>query len=126
MGSVPVLSNRVILTLHSSLLPLQEGILIIRSRSAWDVHGKPTDEVGANMAEFALGSIATMASNNPAIQTLGQLPTLGSRLKVTWAFATALLVSIAGMHSVLSAVTIYADWWNKAHLLGTFDGLQQG
>ena len=124
MGPVSVLSHRVILTLYSPLLPLQEGKLIIRSRSAWDVHGKPTDEVGANMAEFALGSIATMASNNPPIQIPGYLPTLGSRLEVTWAFAIALLVSIVGMHSVLSAASIYADRWNKAHLLGNFDGFQ--
>ena len=124
MGSVSVLSHRVILAPYSPLLQLWEGILIIWSRSAWDIHGKPTDEVGANMAEFALGSIATMASNNPAIQIPGHLPTLGSRLEVTWAFAIALLVSIAGMHSVLSAATIYADWWNKAHLLGTLNRLQ--
>ena len=76
------------------------------------------------MAEFALGSIAMMASNNPAVQMRGQLPTLGSRLEVTWAFAIALLVSIAGVHSVLCVASIYADWWNKAHLLETFDRLQ--
>lgn len=69
------------------------------------------------MAEFALGSIATMATNNLSIQISGTLPTLGSRLEVTWAYAIALLVIIAGVHSALLASAIYADWWNRTHLL---------
>ena len=69
------------------------------------------------MAEFALGSIATIASNNPAILIPGHLPTLGSRLEVTWAFAIGLLISIAGVHSVLTAAAIFADRWNRANLL---------
>lgn len=69
------------------------------------------------MAEFALGSIATMATNNPSIQIPGHLPTLGTQLEVKWAFAIALLVCIAGVHSALFASTIYADWWNQTVLL---------
>lgn len=69
------------------------------------------------MAEFALGSIATMATKNPSIQIPGNLPTLGTRLEITWAFAIALLVCIASVHSALSASAIYANWWNRVHLL---------
>lgn len=83
----------------------------------WDIHYKSLDHVGSNMAEFALGSIATMATNNLSIQISGTLPTLGSRLEVTWAYAIALLVIIAGVHSALLASAIYADWWNRTHLL---------
>ncbi|MCJ1268370.1 hypothetical protein MMC22_008258 [Lobaria immixta] len=83
----------------------------------WDIHSKKIDHVGSNMAEFALGSIATMATNNPSIQISGTLPTLGRRLEVTWAYAIALLVIIAGVHSALLASAIYADWWNRTHLL---------
>ena len=86
--------------------------------SAWDVHGKPSDEVGANMAEFALGSIATMGSNNPSIQIPGHLPTLGSQLKVTWSFAIALLVSILGFHTLLFALAFYGNCWNTTRLIG--------
>lgn len=69
------------------------------------------------MAEFALGSIATMASYNPPIQIPGHLPTLGSRLKVDWPFAFSLLICIAGVHSALFAFTMYTDWRNKNFLL---------
>ena len=100
MDPVSVLSNLVILTPHSPFLWLQVDILNIRSSSAWDVHGQPADNVGANMAEFALGSIATMGSNNPTTQLPGQLPTPGSRLEVKWSFAISLLVSIVGIHII--------------------------
>ena len=69
------------------------------------------------MAEFALGSIATMASDNPSIPIAGHLPILGSSLNVTWAFAIALLLCIAGAHSALFALAIYASRWNGKHLL---------
>lgn len=67
------------------------------------------------MAEFALGSIATMATNNPTIRIPGNLPIPGSRLKITWAFAIALLVCIAGVHSLLFLLAIRADRWNRNH-----------
>ena len=71
------------------------------------------DEVGANMAEFALGSIATMASNNPPAVIPRSLPRLGSRLKVDWSFAVAVFACIAAAHSALSALTTYIDWQNR-------------
>jgi hypothetical protein len=58
-----------------------------------------------------------MASNNPPIQITGTLPTLGSQLKVDWPFAIALLVCIAGIQLGLSALAVYADWWNRTYLL---------
>ena len=75
------------------------------------------DEVGANMAEFALGSIATLASKNPPTVIPGSLPRLGSRLKVDWAYAIAVFVCIAAAHSALSALATYIEWRNRATLL---------
>ena len=69
------------------------------------------------MAEVALGSLATMAANNPSLRLPGSLPTLGSRLKVDWNFALILLLCIAGCHFVLFGLAIYAHWWNKMNLL---------
>ena len=67
------------------------------------------------MAEFALGSIAAMASNNPPIQIPGWLPSLGSRLKVSWGFAIYLLVCIIAVHSALSALAFYVNSRNRIH-----------
>jgi len=69
------------------------------------------------MAEFALGSISTMATNNPSIYVNGHLPILGSRLHVDWAGAIALLVCVAGVHTALSVMATYANRWNRTHLL---------
>ena len=69
------------------------------------------------MAEFALGSIATLGSNNPPATIHGSLPRLGSHVDVNWAFAIALLVCIAGVHTVLSLLAFRARSWNEAHLL---------
>lgn len=67
------------------------------------------------MAEFAVGSIAAMASNNPPIQLPGWLPSLGSRLKVLWGFAVYLLVCIAAVHCFgflckLAELDSFAEW----------------
>ena len=75
------------------------------------------------MAEFALGSFATMGSNNPTTRRPGQLPTLGSRLEVKLPFAISLLVFVAGIHTILAAAAIYTNHWNKSHLLGNFQRL---
>lgn len=76
------------------------------------------DNVSANMAEFALGYIATMASNNPNITLDGHLPIPGSQLDVIWPSAIALLVCILVVHTALSAFAFYANWYNKIYLLG--------
>ena len=68
------------------------------------------------MAEYALGSIATMANNNPTIRISGNLPIPGSRLKVNWPFAIALLVCITGVHTALIILAIQADRWNGRHV----------
>lgn len=57
--------------------------LSLSSRSAWEVHYKDTDEVGADMAEFTIGSISTMARTNRQTQfDSSVVPYLGSHLEV--------------------------------------------
>lgn len=75
-------------------------------RTAWEIHFHTADEVGANMAEFAIGSLATMASKNPRIPIHGTVPHLGSRLHVYWPYAIALCLSIAGIHLALFLATV--------------------
>ena len=61
------------------------------------------------MAEFALGSLATMANLNPSIQIWGGVPHLGSHLTVYghWRPAIALLASIVGLHFALIITVVW-------------------
>ena len=75
--------------------------------SAWEIHYKSLDYVGADMAEFALGSLATMAERNPMVVKNGAMPWLGSRVKPDWKTAKALCASIASLHLVLLGLAFY-------------------
>ena len=76
-------------------------LLILISSSAYEVHFREADQVGADMAEFAFGSLSMMAYTNPQIKLPGLIPYLGSRLQVHWYYIIPLLVGIAGVHLVL-------------------------
>ena len=78
-------------------------------RSTWEVHSHTADHVGANMAEFAIGSISTLAKQNPRTQLQGTVPYLGTQLEVFWRYTSALLIGITGVHFVLFVVVIYAS-----------------
>ena len=58
--------------------------LILSSRPAWEVHLKEPDEVGADMAEFAIGFISTMARTIDQIQVDSLVPHLGNHLEMKW------------------------------------------
>jgi len=116
MDLLPILSRFATIPCLQIFALIEGPMLTLGPRNPWDIHGKPTDEVGANMAGFALGSIATMGSNSPLVSIPGHLPILGSQLKVVWGFAVGLLVSFAAVHSTLSALAFYASWWNKTQL----------
>ena len=75
-------------------------------RSDWEIHFLSIEEIGANMARFAIQSLATMVLRNPAIRIRGSVPYLGSRLVVHWQYFIALLSCIVGVHFVLFAVTV--------------------
>ena len=77
-------------------------------RAAWETHHRDAKGVGADMAEFAIGSLATMASLNPRIQMVGSVPYLGSHLTVCWRDVIALFVCIVGIHFALFASAIWA------------------
>ena len=78
------------------------------SRLHWEVHFKDPDEVGADMVEFAIGSISTMAYRNPTIQVNGKVPYLGSPIEVKWFYLIPLLAGISGAHMALFMLNIYA------------------
>ena len=76
-------------------------MLTLSGSSAYETHFAQPDRVGAFMAEFALGSLATMARLNPLIETQGMVPYLGSRLDVHWNYMIILVIGIAAVHLLL-------------------------
>ena len=89
------------------------SLLKSHRRSAWETHHHNMDDVGANMAEFALGSLSTLFTTAPQIQIPGTVPYLGSRLQVFWPYAIALLVAIAIAHFVIAFSVI----WFTRHII---------
>ncbi|KAI9889431.1 MAG: hypothetical protein M1814_005294 [Vezdaea aestivalis] len=69
--------------------------------SKYEVHFQNKSKVGANMAEFAIGSIAEMARRNPRITVNGIVPRMGTSVQIYWRYAIPLLVFIAAFQAVL-------------------------
>ena len=59
------------------------------------------------MAEFAIGSISTLASRNPQLPVNGLVPYLGSHLTVYWQTAIPLCACIAAAHFALFALAVF-------------------
>ncbi|KAL8642578.1 MAG: hypothetical protein Q9226_008494 [Calogaya cf. arnoldii] len=76
--------------------------------TVWEIHHKNTSHVGANMARFAIGSIAEMAAANSRIQVQGLVPHLGSHLEIHWEYVVPLLIGIITTHLVLFLSAILA------------------
>ena len=61
-----------------------EEPIVSSSSSAGEIHFKAHNQVGADMAEFAIGSMSTMAPTNRHIQVDSLVPHLASPLEVKW------------------------------------------
>lgn len=82
--------------------------MISNSRSPLEIDTRDPDEVGALMAEFAIRSIATMASQNRLIRLPGLTPKLGASLQVKRLWSPLLLViGILAFQALLIAVTMF-------------------
>ena len=71
-----------------------------------EVHGQSDEQASANMAEFALRSLATMVNANPAITLRGKVPNLGSRLNIKKRFCYSLLIVNVAGHLILLVTAI--------------------
>ena len=60
------------------------------------------------MAEHAIVSLAQMVSRNPSIQTPGQVPHLGSKVSVRWAYFEALMATIVAVDTLIIAFSYLA------------------
>ncbi|KAI4219046.1 MAG: hypothetical protein L6R36_008593, partial [Xanthoria steineri] len=76
--------------------------------SPWEIHNHDARHVGANMAQFAIGSIAEMAAENRRNQVQGLVPHLGSHLEIRWGYVAALFAGIIVTHLVLYLSVILA------------------
>ena len=77
------------------LQPTDVGLSCLPS-TPWEVHFLPDERASANMAEFALRSLAGMAEANPVISLPGQLPHLGSHLTIHKLFYAIFIVLTVG------------------------------
>ncbi|KAL8650399.1 MAG: hypothetical protein Q9210_003853 [Variospora velana] len=77
----------------------------------WDTYGHKDAQVGINMAEFAIRTIAAMAEQNPRIDVEGRVPHLGSRLNVSnhWRYTGVLLACIVGAQFLLFVGTAWTS-----------------
>ena len=75
--------------------------------SSWETDKLDADTVGGRIAQFAIGSLAAMAGLNPRSPIQGTLPTLGYHLSIHWNYIIALAVTIAGVHCILIALTLW-------------------
>lgn len=75
--------------------------------SFWETDNLPAQAVGRRMAEFAIGSLASMSNYNLHTRIPGTLPTLGYSLSVKWEFIIALAAVITGVHSLLVGLILF-------------------
>lgn len=76
-------------------------------RNEWELPFQNATKAGANMAEFAIRSLSTMANRNPSIQVRGLVPYLGTSLEVYWKYAIPLCACIIAVQLALS-IFVYA------------------
>lgn len=81
-------------------------MLSITFRNDWELHYHDATTAGANMAEFAIRSLSTMADRNSSIQAPGLVPHLGTGLEVYWKYALVLCGCIVVVQLALS-ISVY-------------------
>lgn len=72
-------------------------------RDDMELHFHNATKAGANMAEFAIRSLSTMAYKNPLVQVPGLVPHLGSSLDVNRKYFFGLCCGIAVAQYLLSS-----------------------
>lgn len=77
--------------------------------SYWEATNRTAHDIGATIAEFTLGSLASMANLNPKELRPGTIPILGYRLHAQWNFIIALAVSIGFGHCLLVAIMLWVS-----------------
>lgn len=88
--------------------PIKKNTLLTHaSRNEFELHFQDDQRAGANMAEFAIRSLSTMAYRNPTIQVPGLVPHLGTSLDVHWNYLIPLCVCIVVVQVALSIFVFF-------------------
>lgn len=96
--------------LHGSdFVVFESERLILAFRNRWELHYHNATVAGANMAEFAIRSLSTLAFRNPSIQVPGLVPYLGTSLAVYWTYAFILCAGIVAVQILLSFLVYKFD-----------------
>ena len=77
--------------------------------SYWETYQKSANEVGQNMAKFALGAIAGLGNLNPRVPRQGTLPVLGYKTSVNWRYAIALIACVGAVHFMLVLFIVWVS-----------------
>ena len=86
--------------------PLTASFLL---RHTWNIqNGTSNSDVGANIAEHAIVSLAEMMANNLTVQRPGLVPYLGTKLMVDWRYFAALMASIIVCDSLATVLGLMA------------------
>ena len=95
-----------------SILLGNQGFIISESerlthalRDDMELHFQNASKAGANMVEFAIRSLSTMAFRNPSVQVPGLVPYLGTSLDLNWKFFMSLCSCIVFGQILLSVFT---------------------
>lgn len=75
-------------------------------RDDMELHFHNASKAGANMVDFAIRSLSTMAYKNPSIQVPGLVPYLGTSLDLNWKIFLGLSSGIVVAQCLLS-ILIY-------------------
>lgn len=74
-------------------------------RDDMELHFQNASKAGANMVEFAIRSLSTMALRNPSVQVPGLVPYLGTSLELNWKILAGLFSGIVVAQLLLSIFT---------------------
>ena len=78
-------------------------------RDDMELHFQNASKAGANMVEFAIRSLSTMAFRNPPVQVPGLVPYLGTSLDLNWKIFISLGSCIV-FAQVLLSIFIYLSY----------------
>ena len=99
------LSGRLVHTPNGE--PLWAQYKLYTSGNYFETQGDSAQQVGRNMAEFAISALTGMAKINPSQIVPGTLPILGYHLDLQWKYIIPLAVCIGGVHLILIMLTVW-------------------
>lgn len=93
--------------IRSAMCNLPSRLRYYIHSSYWETNDLTPQQIGSRMAEFAIGSLSSMAAFNPPSPIPGTVPILGYHLHVVWKYVIALAACICGAHFALVGLMLW-------------------